>query len=90
MKDHFRGDTAVFEKVRAMIRSGKSDTYIAKYVGMPVSQVEAIGRRIRLAEGEDRWSDNGDSLSGVEEHWRRLNDAREGSRALLEAMRRVA
>lgn len=89
MRDYFRGDTAVADKVRAMIRRGKSDRYISAYVGMPLSQVEAIGRTISRTECEERWADYGEPLAGVEEHWARENDAIRGSAALLEAMRRV-
>lgn len=89
MKDHFRGDTAAFEKVRAMLKRGHSDKSVARYVGMPVSQIESIGRTLRLAEGEDRCHELGDPILTDEERRRRIS-AEQGSRALLEAIRRVA
>ena len=83
-------DAEVIEKAQAMLRAGRTNTFVSDYLGMKPRQVAAIREGLgEKAKGDPPAllpDDEGEEARAAAKAWRR--DAERGSAALLAAIRR--
>lgn len=82
-------DPEVLEKARAMIRCGHLDSFVSDYLGMKLSQVEALRRGVELSRsGRESIAVSGPAIDDREERAHRQS-SEFGSEALLARIQRL-